>query len=171
MCRSPLSGLGDKSSRRDPDTVNVSTSLVTCRPERSFLTVLTGRTPTDFEPWLRSVKEGRHVIPGAFTDRPGWLQKFARAVAGFVARLTRRNVSVHVGASDILAVSSMEVGRINVQFGFSLATAERQSFPRTHGDPIVVVQNPLPGPRRIVQAEPQLPVSPLPSRAAMRGSS
>ena len=22
-----------------------------------------GRTPTDFEPWLRSVKEGRHVIP------------------------------------------------------------------------------------------------------------
>jgi len=22
-----------------------------------------GRTPRDFEPWLRSVKEGRHVIP------------------------------------------------------------------------------------------------------------
>ncbi len=25
--------------------------------------VQVGRTPTDFEPWLRSVKEGRHVLP------------------------------------------------------------------------------------------------------------
>lgn len=71
-------------------------------------------------------------------DCPGVLQKIARAVAGFVARLTRRNVSVNVGASDILAVSSMEVGRINVQYGFEGSLEERverlQEIAQQHED-------------------------------------
>lgn len=61
----------------------------------------------------------------AFTNGPGVLQKVARAVAGLAARLTRRNVNLTVGASDILAMSSMEVARINIQYGFEGSLDER----------------------------------------------